>query len=1008
MPEGGADGKEKRAQGTRQRLKAAPQSAAEQTAEATPRARKRARKNEQVEDDCNGDVDGVGNCAAGGGSIGVSGREGSDGIADGRKSLSDALFGSPAGKGGSGASTREEGGGEGHNDDEDTDEGSENNAAVRDDNDDAGDDIEVETFSEDKATVADDGDEEVDSDDPEEIIPPKPSPSKLGLFDPESSSAFADRAKRMRKSNMLLAKGGGGAGVGAANASKVGTAGADKPSPRRSSSTHMEVDIDKGEEEEDDSYGDEDEDEDEDDYGDYEDDYGDYEDDEEEEREKMMAVAAIAAQNAREARAKSVANDGGSSGGAGCDVEEDDYDYSDDYDDSDEDDDDDDDDDEFYREYYCDEYGNNDLDSPSPRQSLLRRGGTGKKFGPDDYSDEAVLYRRSSRRLRDKNAKAESLIGFDINRDINCPDSWRSGEKAGVAASAMASTAKRKSGVGLSSLMDEEDAENERARAATAAIETVFQEIGVIVLKSGRCVGRSLDSKGNGSESDGAKGIQKSPKEAVATTEAKTKAGSPSSPVEIMDDSDDDNGDSMEVHAKSKSALSSPSLASASVSESAKVGNCGSEVEFVCSKKAPDQSKKPPVHLIPPHLMEKMVEHAKRIEKEVCDRLDEKGEPWRPLPQKTTAKDGDNDNADGDEKKDEDEEEENLKMPSRETAAKEQARKKSVVATDGNCNFRFREVASRCPGRLDVRHRMDQPPFNDPRIIRNPVLFPIVQSLLGGQDGGAQLVYAGLIFSFPGSSDQPWHMDGAALFPELRAWLDLPPYALNVFLPIDDVTDEVGPTEFLPASHLAGRAGSIDDDLLQWAVAESRRQALASAAAVGINPPHHLLGGPSNKAFSEEEWMSRHSVFAPLMKRGDALIYDYRTCHRGTRNLSTSGRTRTMLYLMYARPWFREHLNFGTERLFDDKDEGRGKGDGYSERGGSVVAEGATATSTTASAQDGDSSGAKTLELSTAGTAASAVAMKLSQTESGECNGASARKKPGQDESNLGDGKYLI
>jgi ectoine hydroxylase-related dioxygenase (phytanoyl-CoA dioxygenase family) len=56
-------------------------------------------------------------------------------------------------------------------------------------------------------------------------------------------------------------------------------------------------------------------------------------------------------------------------------------------------------------------------------------------------------------------------------------------------------------------------------------------------------------------------------------------------------------------------------------------------------------------------------------------------------------------------------------------------------------------------------------------------------------------------------------------------------------------------------------------------------------------------------------------VVAPTLNKGDILIYDYRTCHRGTANVSTTV-VRPMLYLMYARPWFAEHVNFGSESLF--------------------------------------------------------------------------------------------
>jgi ectoine hydroxylase-related dioxygenase (phytanoyl-CoA dioxygenase family) len=66
-----------------------------------------------------------------------------------------------------------------------------------------------------------------------------------------------------------------------------------------------------------------------------------------------------------------------------------------------------------------------------------------------------------------------------------------------------------------------------------------------------------------------------------------------------------------------------------------------------------------------------------------------------------------------------------------------------------------------------------------------------------------------------------------------------------------------------------------------------------------------------------EEVQEEHpGIVSPRLNQGDALLYDYRVCHRGTSNL-TQG-TRRILYLMYARPWFKEHLNFGTKRLFPE------------------------------------------------------------------------------------------
>jgi hypothetical protein len=113
--------------------------------------------------------------------------------------------------------------------------------------------------------------------------------------------------------------------------------------------------------------------------------------------------------------------------------------------------------------------------------------------------------------------------------------------------------------------------------------------------------------------------------------------------------------------------------------------------------------------------------------------------------------------------------------------------------------FQYQEVASRCLGRLDIRHRMDQPPFNAPDVVANPLLMPLIHALLGPQ---AKLVHAGLILSSPESADQPWHQDGAALFDGFPSVVgDLPLYALNVFVPLEPVTEALGPTGFWVGSH---------------------------------------------------------------------------------------------------------------------------------------------------------------------------------------------------------------
>jgi len=288
-------------------------------------------------------------------------------------------------------------------------------------------------------------------------------------------------------------------------------------------------------------------------------------------------------------------------------------------------------------------------------------------------------------------------------------------------------------------------------------------------------------------------------------------------------------------------------------------------VGTISSSPCIDTSTNKQVRLFPSEILDELTNEAKLIQKEICARLDELGIHFLNSLKNIPENDG--------------------------------------TAKNISCEiFRFYEIASRCRGRLDVRYKTSSPPFTDPCIVSNPILLPTVHNLLGSD---AELLYSGLIYSFPNSSDQPWHMDGTTLFPELKESLkdrglaDLPPYALNIFIPLEnDITTDIGPTEFFPESHISSKAMEIDDDLLKL----------------------HSMG--TNKNINEqnvkdvENITNRHNVIAPLLKKGDALIYDYRVCHRGTANLSPKGDVRIMLYLMYARPWFREHLNFGTDRLF--------------------------------------------------------------------------------------------
>ena len=284
-------------------------------------------------------------------------------------------------------------------------------------------------------------------------------------------------------------------------------------------------------------------------------------------------------------------------------------------------------------------------------------------------------------------------------------------------------------------------------------------------------------------------------------------------------------------------------------------------------------------HIFNPSLLQTMSFKAKEIENKICTKLQQRGHIWE-------------------------EEEQQHHTHTTKTSSSSSSSSSSILqqSNEQKHAFQYHEVASRCFGRLDIRYQMNQKPYTQPNIITNTYIYPIIQSLLGPN---ATLLYVGLILSFPNSVDQPWHQDGTLLFDDAddeknenesfrNDDVHLPPYALNVFIPLEDVTEDVGPTEFHIGSHYAVKAKRIMEG-------------------------YHATVGTTTTTNSEveENQYEVEEPIGPLLKCGDVLIYDYRVCHRGTKNLSFD-KTRPMLYLMYARPWFQEHLNFGKECLFDE------------------------------------------------------------------------------------------
>jgi hypothetical protein len=149
-----------------------------------------------------------------------------------------------------------------------------------------------------------------------------------------------------------------------------------------------------------------------------------------------------------------------------------------------------------------------------------------------------------------------------------------------------------------------------------------------------------------------------------------------------------------------------------------------------------------------------------------------------------------------------------------------------------------------------------EPPFSDPLICANPLAVQVMQAAMG-EDIVCSFYHSNT--TLPGAEFQPIHIDmPSLLFPGFP--VALPPWLMVVNFPLIDFTVENGATEIWPGTHL----NPDERDLAE------RCKAIPSIRATAC--------------------------------AGDLIVRDLRTWHRGAPNHTQ--RTRTMLALVYNRPWF--------------------------------------------------------------------------------------------------------
>jgi ectoine hydroxylase-related dioxygenase (phytanoyl-CoA dioxygenase family) len=197
-----------------------------------------------------------------------------------------------------------------------------------------------------------------------------------------------------------------------------------------------------------------------------------------------------------------------------------------------------------------------------------------------------------------------------------------------------------------------------------------------------------------------------------------------------------------------------------------------------------------------------------------------------------------------------------------------------LKANSNNHTKHFREIMQRDDNRFDFRLDLSDNDAVWKDVERSGRWKTLVAAILGDD---YSLVKCGCVLSLPGAGMQYYHSDGvhigqAATFDSEEA---APTHALCVFVPLIDLNHQVGFTEFWAGSHRY-------DKLL----AKKGEQALP--------------GGTDG-----------------ILKRGDCLLYDYRTIHRGTAN--TSQITRPVCYFLYSKRGMEdvEDQNFTSASVFD-------------------------------------------------------------------------------------------
>ena len=210
--------------------------------------------------------------------------------------------------------------------------------------------------------------------------------------------------------------------------------------------------------------------------------------------------------------------------------------------------------------------------------------------------------------------------------------------------------------------------------------------------------------------------------------------------------------------------------------------------------------------------------------------------------------------------------------------------------------YGFKEIVHRYPGRYELSLQLPKDgdrrkgsmlegmPNLDPIIEKvKPIALsifqqhPLASKLTSSSNKNERdnvdfnLIYS-FLMSTTGAAEQMWHVDGGHLESSNGGYY--PTHCFNVFIPLVDVTEDLGPTEVVPKSHRKRHTAKVNQ---------------------GMKPST--------------------TPFSPTLTVGDAFLFDFRTLHRGLSNKSLTNRP--ILVLTFSIPSFSDTLNWPEQSLFD-------------------------------------------------------------------------------------------